>query len=116
MSVQSKYFDEDGKIIINRSQDIQDILDFNKERSIEGHNRKSDMRLAGSVPFVVIEMWMRESGCKLGSPEFNEYCKKQLMSGNYSKLIANETELRNGDFPLNMNFKRVVNTMDPNDD
>lgn len=89
MSVQSKYFDEDGKIIINRSQDIQDILDFNKERNIEGHNRKSDMRLAGSVPFVVIEMWMRESGCKFGSPEFNEYCKKQLMSGNYSKLIAN---------------------------
>ena len=45
MSVQTKYFDEDGKIVINRSQDIQRILDFNKERNIDGHNRKSDMRL-----------------------------------------------------------------------
>ena len=56
MSVQTKYFDEDGKIIINRSQDIQPILDFNKERNIDGHNRKSDMRMVGSIPFVVIEM------------------------------------------------------------
>ena len=89
MSVQTRYFDEDGKIIIQRTQDVQRILDFNKERNIDGHNRKSDMRLAGSIPFVVIEQWERESGCKLGSPEFLEYCKKQLMSGNYSKLIAN---------------------------
>ena len=89
MSVQTRYFDEDGKIIIQRTQDVQRILDFIKERNIDGHNRKSDMRLAGAIPFVVIEQWVRESGCKLGSPEFLEYCKKQLMSGNYSKLIAN---------------------------
>ena len=89
MSVQTKYFDEDGKIVINRSQDIQSILDFNKERNIDGHNRKSDMRLAGSIPFVVIEMWMKECGAKIGSPEFQEYVKKKLTSGDYSKLIAN---------------------------
>lgn len=89
MSVETKYFDEDGKIVISRTQDIQDILDFNKERNIDGHNRKSDMRLAGSIPFVVIEMWMKECGAKLGSQEFAEYVKKKLMSGDYSKLIAN---------------------------
>ena len=89
MSVKSQYFDEDGKVIIKRSQDIQDILDFNKERNIEGHNRKADMRLAGSIPFVVIEMWMKECGAKLGSKELNEYIKKKLMSGEFSKLVAN---------------------------
>lgn len=89
MSVQTKYFDEDGKVIINRTQDVQDILDFNKERSIEGHNRKSDLRMVGSIPFVVIEMWMKECGAKLGSQEFNEYVKKKLTSGEFSKLIAN---------------------------
>ena len=87
--VKTKMFEEDGKLIINRSQDIQRILDFNKERNIDGHNRKSDMRLAGSIPFVVVEMWMRESGLKLGSQEFAEYVKKKLMSGDYGKLIAN---------------------------
>ena len=88
MSVQTRYFDEDGKVIINRTQDVQDILDFNKERNIDGHNRKSDMRMVGSIPFVVIEMWMKECGAKLGSQEFNEYVKKKLTSGEFSKLIA----------------------------
>lgn len=87
--VKTKFTNEDGKIIINRSQDIQRILDFNKERNIDGHNRKSDMRLAGSVPFVIAEMWSRECGAKIGSREFAEYVKKKLMSGDFSKLIAN---------------------------
>ncbi len=87
--IKTTVHEEDGKLIINRSQDIQRILDFNKERNIEGHNRKSDMRLAGSIPFVVVEMWLKESGAKLGSQEFAEYVKKKLMSGDYGKLIAN---------------------------
>lgn len=87
--LRTTYHEEDDKIIVKRSQDIQDILDFNKERNIDGHNVRSDMRLAGSIPFVVIEMWMKESGLKLGSQEFAEYVKKKLMSGDFGKLIAN---------------------------
>ena len=87
--LKTSYHIEDDSIVINRSQDVQTILDWNKERNIEGHNRRSDMRLAGRVPFVVVEMWMKESGLKLGSPEFAEYVKKKLMSGEFSKLIAN---------------------------
>tara|TARA_B100000035_G_scaffold313549_1_gene327527 strand:- start:825 stop:1106 length:282 start_codon:yes stop_codon:yes gene_type:complete len=87
--VKTNYHWEDNKLVVDRSQDVQDILDFNKERNIDGHNRKSDMRLVGSIPFVVIEMWMKECGAKLGSKEFQEYVKKKLTSGEYSKLIAN---------------------------
>ena len=87
--LQTRYFDEDGKIIIQRSQDIESVLEFNKQRNIEGHNRKSDMRLAGSIPFVVVEQWVKESGLKIGSKEFSEYIKKKLMSGDFNKLIAN---------------------------
>jgi hypothetical protein len=47
------------------------------------------MRLAGSIPFVVIEMWMKECGAKIGSEELNAYIKKKLMSGDYGKLVAN---------------------------
>ena len=85
----TKYAVEDGKVIVNRQQDIQRILDWNKERNIDGHNRRSDMRLAGRIPFVVVEMWLNESGLKLGSQEFAEYVKKKLMSGEFNKLIAN---------------------------
>lgn len=80
---------EDDKVVVQRTQDMQRILDWNKERNIDGHNRKSDMRLAGRIPFVVVEMWLKESGLKLGSQEFAEYVKKKLMSGEFGKLIAN---------------------------
>jgi len=83
------YHTEDNKLIIKRSQDVQRILDFNKERNIDGHNRNSDLRLAGSIPLVVAEMWMRESGTTLGSQEFLAYVKKKLLSGDFSKLVAN---------------------------
>lgn len=85
----TKYAVEDDKVIVNRQQDIQRILDWNKERNIDGHNKRSDMRLAGRIPFVVVEMWLNESGLKLGSQEFAEYVKKKLMSGEFNKLIAN---------------------------
>ena len=32
---------------------------------------------------------MKECGAKLGSQELNEYIKKKLMSGEFSKLVAN---------------------------
>ena len=47
------------------------------------------MRLAGSIPFVIAEMWARECGANIGSQEFQAYVKKKLMSGDFSKLVAN---------------------------
>lgn len=88
-TLKTSWHTEDDKVVVQRSQDIQSILDFNKERNIDGHNRKSDMRLVGSIPFVVVEMWIKESGLKVGSQEFAEYVKKKLISGDYGKLIAN---------------------------
>ena len=85
----TSWHSEDDKVVVKRSQDIQRILDWNKERNIEGHNRNSDFRHAGRIPFVIAEMWSRECGAKIGSQEFAEYVKKKLMSGEFSKLIAN---------------------------
>tara|TARA_Y100000022_G_scaffold27038_1_gene20560 strand:- start:704 stop:985 length:282 start_codon:yes stop_codon:yes gene_type:complete len=87
--LKTKIVEEDDNVHIERTQDVQRILDFNKERNIDGHNRNSEMRLVGSIPFVVIEMWMKECGAAIGSQELNEYIKKKLLSGDYSKLIAN---------------------------
>jgi|GEM_PF-1162786 len=88
LSLNTSYKTEDDKLIINRSQDVSAILNFNKEKQIDGHNRKSDMRHVGSLPFVVVEKWINESGLKIGSPEFSEYVKRKLLSGEYSKLMV----------------------------
>ena len=86
--LQTRIKQEDDKVVVSRSQDVQAILDYNKEKQIAGTKAHSEMRHVGQIPFVVVEMWLRESGLKLGSQEFAEYVKKKLMSGDYSKLIV----------------------------
>lgn len=80
--------EEDDKVVISRSQDVQAILDYNKEKQIAGTVAGGEMRHVGQVPFVVVEAWLRESGLKLGSKEFAEYVKKKLVSGEFSKLLV----------------------------
>lgn len=86
--LQTRIKQEDDKVVVSRSQDVQAILDYNKEKQIAGTKAHSEMRHVGQIPFVVVEMWLRESGLKLGSQEFAEYVKKKLMSGEYSKLLV----------------------------
>ena len=86
--LQTRIKQEDDKVVVSRSQDVQAILDYNKEKQIAGTKAHPEMRHVGQIPFVVVEMWLRESGLKLGSQEFAQYVKKKLMSGEYSKLIV----------------------------
>jgi len=86
--LQTKIKEEDNKVVISRTQDVQSILDYNKEKQIAGTVARSDMRHVGQIPFVVVEKWMSESGLKLGSKEFAEYVKKKLLSGDYAKLLV----------------------------
>lgn len=86
-SLKTSWGVEDDKVVVKRTQDVQAILDHNKELQMDGPNKKSDMRHVGSIPFVVLEMWIKESGLKLGSREFAEYVKKKLLSGEYNKLL-----------------------------
>ena len=84
----TKWVSEDDKIVVSRSQDVTSILDFNREKQIDGHNVKSGMRHVAGIPFIVLEQWLMDSKLKLGSPEFSEYVKKQIISGDYAKLLV----------------------------
>jgi hypothetical protein len=86
--LKTKIKEEDNKVVISRVQDVQSILDYNKEKQIAGTVAGSEMRHVGQIPFVVVEKWMSESGLKLGSKEFAEYVKKKLLSGDYAKLLV----------------------------
>lgn len=86
--LKTKIKEEDNKVVISRAQDVQAILDYNKEKQIAGTVARSDMRHVGQIPFVVVEKWMSESGLKLGSKEFAEYVKKKLLSGDYAELLV----------------------------
>lgn len=86
--IKEKMIEQDGKLQIIRSQDVQSVLEDNQRASLAGLNRKSEMRHAGSIPLVIAEQWSRECGAAIGTKEFGEYVKKKLMDGNWSKLLV----------------------------
>jgi hypothetical protein len=84
--IKERMFEEDGKLRILRSQDVQPILEANKRAQNTEIDRKSEMRRAGSIPYVIAEQWSRECGAAIGTKEFGEYAKKKLMDGDWAKL------------------------------
>lgn len=84
--IKDKMIEDDGKLHIIRSQDVQPILDANQRARTSELNRHSGLRHAGSVPMVVAEQWSRECGAAIGTKEFAGYVKKKLMDGDWAKL------------------------------
>lgn len=84
--IKERMIEQGGKLHVVRSQDVAPILDANECARNGELNRRSEMRHAGSVPFVIAEQWSRECGAAIGTKEFAEYVKKKLMDGDWAKL------------------------------
>jgi len=84
--VAERMFQDDGRLIIKRSQDVQLIMDNNRREASELPSMygQAAHRKVGSIPFVVAEEWSRECGAAIGSIEFAEYCKRKLMDGDFA--------------------------------
>jgi len=83
--IRERVFDEDGKIIFQRTQDVQGIIDRNKADaellpSMHGH---AATRMVGRIPLVEAENWSRECGAAIGTKEFAKYVEKKLTSGEF---------------------------------
>jgi hypothetical protein len=84
---------EDGDgMTIQRTQDVEAILDDNKAQRAEfdgfSHVTRS-MRKIASIPLIVYEKWMAEDGVDLMAMPAEEsaaYIKKKLRDPNYAHL------------------------------
>lgn len=86
--VMERMIEQDGKLVVSRSQDIQALIDQNKVEAEEAPSMfgEAAVRKIGSIPFVVAEQWSRECGEAIGTKAFAEYCKRKLMDGDFAKL------------------------------
>lgn len=90
MVVKTEIVEDAGKLHVNRTQDIQPVLDHVHAlhtSDLPNHNGEARWRYVGEIPLVLAEKWSSESGLQLGSNEFMEYCKKKLKDPDYKKLI-----------------------------
>lgn len=80
--------EQDGKLIVARSQDVQALLDSNNELSMSAPSAHGDakFRLAGRIPLVIAEQWAEECGCAIGTPGFADHVRRKLADGDFAKL------------------------------
>lgn len=86
--VMERMIEDEGKLIIDRRQDIQALIDQNKAEAdvVPSMFGQAAVRKIGSIPFVIAEQWSRECGAAIGSKEFALYCKRKLMDGDFAKF------------------------------
>lgn len=69
---------------VKRTQDVQAILDANKERQNDGTNGwtpSGDMKHVATIPLIVLEQWAKEAGIKkkdIYGQEINDLIRRKL--------------------------------------
>ena len=86
--VRERMFEDDGKLIVRRPQDVEALIKDNHELSTTAPSMHGDAkyRLAGRIPLVVAEEWSRECGEAIGTQAFAQYVKRKLTDGDFAKL------------------------------
>lgn len=86
--VTERMVEQDGLLVINRSQNVQSLLDANHELSMSAPSAHGDakFRLAGRIPLVVAEQWSAECGEAIGTQAFAAYVKRKLADGDFARL------------------------------
>lgn len=86
--VTERMIEQDGKLIISRQQNVQNLLDENHEISTYAPSAHGDakFRLAGRIPLVVAEQWSAECGEAIGTQAFAQYIRRKLADGDFAKL------------------------------
>lgn len=84
--IAERMIEQDGKLHITRTQDVQAIIDRNKAEAEIAPSMfgEAAWRKVGSIPFVIAEEWSKECGAGIGTREFALYCKRKLMDGDFA--------------------------------
>lgn len=64
MTVSTRAFadDDNGRLVIQRTQDVEPILESAKRMAIEGQHGSNDMRHAARLPMVLVETYCNTNG------------------------------------------------------
>lgn len=88
--IREKMVEQDGKIHIVRSQDVDGILKSIHEikQYIPSSHGDAKARWVGSIPLVLAEEWSKECGAAIGTQEYAKYLKRKLTDPDYKNLLV----------------------------
>jgi hypothetical protein len=86
--VNERMIEQDGKLIVSRSQNVESLLDDNKALADIAPSMHGDaaFRLVGRIPLVVAEQWAAECGEAVGTQGFAAHVRKKLADGDFARL------------------------------
>ena len=84
--------EEEGKVFIKTTENVAPILDAVKDQrdmyaEIPRFKERAG-RYVCTIPGTLAAQWALECKSAPGTKEFLEFAKKNMLSGNYSKLIV----------------------------
>jgi hypothetical protein len=86
--VETRAHYDDGKLIFERVQDVEPILDHNKALQNTAQKR-GDFRHIGTIPNVILEKWMNEEGAPvltMSKDEFARFIRRKLNDPDWRHL------------------------------
>lgn len=86
------FYSDGDSFVIERVQDVAPILEYNKQRAAEGHNKKAAFRHAASVPVEIWDQWMREFKTQRGY-DYGTAKPEEKRKFTISKLNDGDNEL-----------------------
>lgn len=78
--VKRELFLHDGALVDSTTQDVEPILEYAKARNREGHHGSADMRLAASIPVVIVERYLHQNNITLQDFALSPEHKKRLLN------------------------------------
>lgn len=78
----------DGRIVIERIQDVEPILDLNKALQ-NTPQRTESFRHIGTIPNIILERWMNESDeniLRMSSKDFDRFIHRKLRDPDWAWL------------------------------
>ena len=84
LDLETKFHFHDGSMTVQRTQDCSAIAEVTKAKSREGLHGSADMKLAASIPFVMVEKYCNDNGV-----EFSDF----MQNPEHIKRVVNDPAL-----------------------
>lgn len=90
--VVTRYYEEEGKSILVTTQDVEKVVNANKERQQVAQT--GGFRLIADIPAVIFEKWMNDDGvnlCALPKRELAAYVNRKINDPDWQWMKSSRT-------------------------
>ncbi len=90
MKIAERMFEQDGKVVIQKTHDFRPDLQLTSDLRSAGADSFGESKLVGVIPVGALELWGREAGLKGSDPDYwqkmQDVVKRKLLDSDNAQL------------------------------